>query len=92
MQHVRNTNAHALCIKICIPKRDGHTYIPTQNEMRSRISCLTLRRSAIIFMTVVHTKFMHTRIMIVRHRQQAAQDKTIENKESDNGTAIDTQN
>ena len=25
---------------------DVHTYIPTQNEMRSRISCLALRRSA----------------------------------------------
>ena len=38
--------------KISVPKRDGHTYIhtyiQTQNEMRSKISCLALRRSAII--------------------------------------------
>ena len=46
VQHAENTNARAQCIEINIPKRDGHTYIPTQNEMRSRISCLALRRSA----------------------------------------------
>ena len=34
--------------KISIPKRDRHTYIHTQNEIRSWISCLALRRSAII--------------------------------------------
>ena len=33
-----------------IPKRDGniHTYIQTISEMRRRISCLALRRSAIM--------------------------------------------
>ena len=31
---------------------DIHTYIPTQNEMRSRISCLALRRSAIIIVYI----------------------------------------
>ena len=35
MQHAGNTNARAQCIEISIPKRDGHTYIPTQNEMES---------------------------------------------------------
>ena len=40
-----------------IPKRDGyihtykHTYIQTISEMRRRISCLALRRSAIIAVT-----------------------------------------
>ena len=38
--------------KTSIPKHDGqtyvHTYRQTQNEMRSRISCLALRHSAII--------------------------------------------
>ena len=47
VQHAGNTDARAQCIKISIPKRDGHTYIPTQNKMRSRISCLVLRCSAI---------------------------------------------
>ena len=42
-----NTNARAQCTEISIPKRDGHTNIPTQSEIRSRISCLALRRSAI---------------------------------------------
>ena len=52
-KHAGNSNARAQCTEISIPKRDGHTYIhtyiPTQNEMRSRISCFALRRSAIMF-------------------------------------------
>ena len=51
MQQAGNTNAHAQCTDISIPKRDGHTYIhtyiPTKNEMQSRISYLALMRSAI---------------------------------------------
>ena len=45
--HAPSMHARAQCTEISIPKRDGHTYIPTQNKMRSRISCLALRRSAI---------------------------------------------
>ena len=29
MQHAGNTDAHAQCTEISIPKRDGHTYIHT---------------------------------------------------------------
>ena len=29
MQHAGNSNAHARCIEISIPKRDRHTYIHT---------------------------------------------------------------
>ena len=48
MQHAVNSNACEVYTKINIPKRDGHTYIPMQNEMRSRISCLALKRSAVM--------------------------------------------
>ena len=45
---VRRTSSARHIQKISILKCDGHTYIQMQNEMRSRISCLALRRSAII--------------------------------------------
>ena len=54
--HTPLTCKHAQYAESNIPKRDGHTYIhtyiPTQNEMRSRISCLALRRSAIIHVAI----------------------------------------
>ena len=43
-----NTNARAQCTEISIPKHDRHTYIPMHKDIQSRISCLTLRHSAII--------------------------------------------
>ena len=39
-----NANAHAPRTEISITKHDIHTYIQTKNEMRSKISCLALRR------------------------------------------------
>ena len=45
---VRRTSSARHIQKISILKCDGHTYTQMQNEMRSRISCLALRRSAII--------------------------------------------
>ena len=44
--------------KISTPKHDGHTYKQTQNEMQSRISCLALRRSAIILHAFLHSLYM----------------------------------
>ena len=67
-QQVADNNSAAVCLhhtssachiqKISIPKCDGHTYIQTQNEVRSRISCLMLRHLAIMIFPREHTVFL----------------------------------
>ena len=36
LQHVGNSNAHAQCTEISIPKRDGHTYIHTDAKQDAK--------------------------------------------------------
>ena len=50
-----------------------HTYIQTQNEMRSRISCLALRHSAIIHYVHVHlsSHYVCDAVFVCRQREIA---------------------
>ena len=57
---VGNTNACAQCTEISIPKYDGHTYIHTYRRKTrceaGQMSCLALRRLAIILLNEVGSR------------------------------------